>query len=70
MAAVRVTRDLHATDLVTAYRVSMKSLSRRDLELTDDLADLDELVNPVVEPSRPNSSNASKSESKSPDSSS
>lgn len=39
----------NATDPVTAYRVSMKSLARRYLELTDEIADLDELINPIVE---------------------
>ena len=38
----------NATDPVTAYRVSMKSLARRYLELTDEIADLDELINPIV----------------------
>jgi transposase len=39
----------NATDPVTAYRVSMKSLARRYLELTDEIADLDELINPIVQ---------------------
>lgn len=39
----------NATDLVTAYRVSLKSLARRYLELSDEVADLDELINPIVE---------------------
>ena len=39
----------NATDPVTAYRVSMKSLARRYLELTDEITDLDELINPIVE---------------------
>jgi transposase len=39
----------NATDPVTAYRVSLKSLARRYLELTDEIADLDELINPIVE---------------------
>lgn len=38
-----------ATDPVTAYRVSMKSLARRYVELTDEIADLDELITPIVE---------------------
>lgn len=38
-----------ATDPVTAYRVSMKSLARRCLELTDEIADLDELINPILQ---------------------
>jgi transposase len=39
----------NATDPVTAYRVSLKSLARRYLELTDEITDLDELINPIVE---------------------
>ena len=45
MAAGRIKRDRP----VTAYRVSMKSLARRYLELTDEIADLDELINPIPE---------------------
>lgn len=33
---------------MTAYRVSLKSLARRYLELTDEIVDLDELINPIV----------------------
>jgi transposase len=39
----------NATVPVTAYRVSMKSLARRYLELTDEIAELDQLMNPIVE---------------------
>ena len=39
----------NATDPTTAYRVSLKSLERRYLELSDEIADLDELINPIVE---------------------
>jgi len=39
----------NATDPVTAYRVTLKSLARRYLELSDEIADLDELINPIVE---------------------
>ncbi|MFJ5979297.1 IS110 family transposase [Pseudarthrobacter oxydans] len=39
----------NATDPITAYRVSMKSLARRYLELTDEITDLDELINPIVQ---------------------
>jgi hypothetical protein len=39
----------NATDPVTAYRVSLKSLARRYLELTDEIADHDELINPIIE---------------------
>ena len=39
----------NATDPPTAYRVSLKSLARRYLELSDEIADLDELINPIVE---------------------
>jgi transposase len=39
----------NATDPVTAHRVSMKSLARRYLELIDEIADLDELINPIVQ---------------------
>lgn len=39
----------NAADSPTAYRVSLKSLAHRYLELSDEIADLDELVNPVVE---------------------
>ncbi|MCD2158202.1 hypothetical protein LQL77_31480 [Rhodococcus cerastii] len=35
----------NATDPVTAYRVSLKSLARRYLELTDEIADQGELIN-------------------------
>ena len=39
----------NATDPVTAHRVALKSLARRYLELSDEIADLDELINPIVE---------------------
>lgn len=39
----------NASDPITAYRVSLKSLARRYLELTDEIADLDQLINPIVE---------------------
>ena len=39
----------NATDPVTAYRVALKSMARRYLELSDEIADLDELINPLVE---------------------
>ena len=39
----------NAADPVTAYRVGLKSLARRYLELTDEITDLDELINPLVE---------------------
>ena len=39
----------NAADPPTAYRVSLKSLARRYLELSDEIADLDELINPIVE---------------------
>jgi hypothetical protein len=39
----------NATDPVTANRVAMKSLARRYLELTDEIADLDELINPIAQ---------------------
>ena len=39
----------HATDPVVAYRVALKSFGRRYLELTDEIADLDDLINPIVE---------------------
>lgn len=39
----------NAADPPTAYRVSLKSLARRYLELTDEIADLDELINPIVQ---------------------
>lgn len=38
----------NATDPVTAYRVSWKSLARRYLELTDEIADQGELIAPIV----------------------
>jgi len=39
----------NAADPVTAYRVALKSLARRYLELSDEISDLDELINPLVE---------------------
>src|SRR3954462_6644267 len=39
----------NATDPVTAYRVALKSLARRYLELSDEITGLDELINPIVE---------------------
>lgn len=39
----------NVVDPVTAYRVGLKSLARRYLELTDEIADLDELINPLVQ---------------------
>lgn len=39
----------NATDPVTAYRASLKSVGRRYLELSDEMGDLDELINPIVE---------------------
>ena len=38
----------NATDPVTAYRVSLKSLARRYLELTDEIVDRGDLINPIV----------------------
>lgn len=38
----------NATDPVTAYRVSLKSLARRYLELTDEVVDPGELITPIV----------------------
>jgi len=39
----------NACDPVTAHRVALKSLARRYLELSDEVAALDELINPLVE---------------------
>jgi transposase len=39
---------VNASDPMTAYRVSLKSLARRYLELTDEVVDLDELITPIV----------------------
>ncbi len=39
----------NATDPVVAYRVALKSFGRRYLELTDEIVDLDDLINPIVE---------------------
>ncbi len=39
----------NATDPVTANRVALKSLACRYLELSDTIAELDELINPIVE---------------------
>ncbi len=39
----------NATDPVVAYRVALKSFGRRYLELTDEIADLDDLINPIVQ---------------------
>lgn len=39
----------NAADPVTAYRVALKSMARRYLELSDEITDLDELINPLVE---------------------
>jgi transposase len=39
----------NAADPVTAYRVALKSLARRYRELSDEITDLDELINPLVE---------------------
>ncbi len=38
----------NASDPVTAHRVALKSFARRYLELADEIADLDELINPLV----------------------
>ena len=38
----------NATDPATAYPVSLKSLARRYLELTDEVVDRGELINPIV----------------------
>ena len=35
-------------DPVVATRIALKSLARRILELNDEIADLDELINPLV----------------------
>jgi hypothetical protein len=59
-----------ATDTVTAYRVSMRSLARRYLELTDEEPTWTSSSTPSSKPSHSISSNASESASKSPDSSS
>ncbi|AAT88380.1 transposase [Leifsonia xyli subsp. xyli] len=39
----------NATDPVVAYRVALKSFGRRYIELTDEIVDLDDLINPIVE---------------------
>jgi transposase len=39
----------NAADPVSAYRISLKSLARRHLELSDEIAELDDLINPLVE---------------------
>ncbi len=39
----------NATDPVVAYRIPLKSFGRRYLELTDEIADLELLINPIVE---------------------
>ena len=39
----------NAADPVTAHRVALKSMARRYLELSDEITDLDELINPLVE---------------------
>jgi len=39
----------NAADPVTANRVALKSMGRRYLELSDEITDLDELINPLVE---------------------
>lgn len=39
----------NAADPVTAYRVALKSMARRYLELSDEITDLDQLINPLVE---------------------
>lgn len=39
----------NAADPVTAYRVAFKSMARRYLELSDEITDLDDLINPLVE---------------------
>ncbi|WP_217585109.1 IS110 family transposase [Microbacterium sp. GbtcB4] len=39
----------NATDPVVAYRVALKSFGRRYLELTDEIVDLDDLINPIVQ---------------------
>ncbi|WIV60843.1 IS110 family transposase [Amycolatopsis nalaikhensis] len=39
----------NAADPIGAYRVALKSMARRYLELTDEIADLDDLINPLVE---------------------
>lgn len=47
-------RDVaNATDPVTAYRVALKSLGRRHLDQSNEIADLDELINPIVEAPAP-----------------
>jgi transposase len=39
----------NAADPATAYRVALKTMGRRYLELSDEIADLDQLINPIVE---------------------
>lgn len=39
----------NATDPVTANRVALKSFARRYLHLSDEIADLDDLITPIVE---------------------
>jgi transposase len=39
----------NVVDPVTAYRVGLKSLARRYLELSDEITGLDDLINPLVE---------------------
>ena len=56
----------NAADPVTAYRVALKSMARRYLELSDEITDLDELINPSSKPSPRDSSSESASASRSP----
>jgi transposase len=51
----------NAADPVTAYRVALKSMARRYLELSDEITDLDELINPSFKPSPRNCSAGSAS---------
>jgi len=39
----------NAADPITAYRVGLKSMARRYLELTDEITGLDDLITPLVE---------------------
>jgi transposase len=56
----------NAADPVTAHRVALKSMGRRYLELSDEITDLDELINPLVEALAPQLLAGTASASRSP----
>ena len=53
-------------DVEAAYRISLKSLARRYLELHDEIADLDTMIGAIVDELAPNSWRGTRSDETGP----